>query len=198
MDFDILTYTAGDDRKQDTTKRDERNRASIKCHVFENKVDHRHQDRYLRKSSRDKRPTQLIHSPKYLQGKLLDSSEHKARRKNQSKWQSSNQVWIARICRQEICHDKCYRVDSTHDDHSRSHKFSIFFFELSMFRIFLFFFDLTKSFDSQHIQSQISQRSPDSKIFENRRIISISQRSKIRSHDFDRQKSKQRTNNPSC
>jgi hypothetical protein len=76
MYLDILSDRTCDYRKENTAKCYDRDRTSIERHMFEDKEYHRDQNSYLRKSRSNQGPTQLIHPPENLQGKLLDASEH--------------------------------------------------------------------------------------------------------------------------
>jgi hypothetical protein len=99
MYFKILSDRARHHRKHDETESQDRKRTSVESHMSEKDIHYRDKDGYLRKSRSDQCPAQLIHPPENLQRKLLDASEHKTRRKNQSEWQSPNQIRIRSIYR---------------------------------------------------------------------------------------------------
>gem|GEM_PF-6759506 len=141
MNLDILSDRTSYDRKHDTRKGNQRNRTTIKSHIFEDEENDRYQYGYLRKSSDDQRSAKLVHPPENLQRQLLDTRIHETRRKNKSKRQSSNQIWIGRIRRKQIRNDDSNNVHQRHNNQSRTDKSSIFRFKLCMIRIFFLFFD---------------------------------------------------------
>ena len=153
MYFQILSYRARYDREHNQTKCHNRNCTSIEVHMFEENIDDWHKNSNLRKSSSNQCPAQLVHSPKYLQGQLLDPSKHKARRKNHTKRQSSDEIRIRCICRKQVRDYDSDNIYYSHNNNSRTIEFSIFFLEFCMIRIIASVFYSSQTFNSQYIQS---------------------------------------------
>ena len=202
MNFHILTNRTRHHRKNHQRKSQNRHTIRIsslfKIHIFEEKKHYRNQDEKLRKPRNNERPSQPFHLSEDLKRKLLNPSKHITRRITHRKWQSSHNKRITRICRDQIRNNDCQAIDNKNKKSPHSNELSIHrsqlrisvrfwnIFSLTISRIF----DLPKLFDCDHIDSKIHKSRPPSKKSENRPIISIPQRSKIRSNNFGNHKTK--------
>ena len=202
MDFHILTNRTRHHRKNHQSKSQNchsiRISARFKIHIFEEKKHYRNQDEKLRKSRNNKRPSQSFHLSEDLKRKLLNPSKHIARRITHRKWQSSHNKRIIRICRDQIGNNDCQGIDNENKKSPHSNELSIRCSQLRIsirfWNIFSFtiscIFDLPKLFDCNYIDSEIHKSCPPGKKSENRSIVPISQRTKIRSNNFSNHKTK--------
>ena len=153
MDLYILSDRACDDGKHDAAECYDGNRASVERHILEDEEDDRHKDSDLRKPCGDQGPAQLVHPPEDLERQLLDSRKHEARGKDESERQSSDQIRIRSICREQIRDHDSDEIHYGHDDQSRTDEFPIFGFQFGVIRILIRFFDGSQAFDGQNIES---------------------------------------------